>query len=107
MNMRDNGILDEELPTLLEHVFKCLSKNLDLVYTENLCGDEIKLRDDIVIPNVICDRFVSVNHQMCDFCFYLLLELFFVCSYCKRSKFIGMSDNCLLILWNAQSQFQK
>lgn len=58
VNLRDNGILDEDLPTLLEHVFKCLSKNLNLVYTENLFGDEIKLREDIVIPNVICDRFV-------------------------------------------------
>lgn len=64
MNLRDNGILDEDLPTLLEHVFKCLSKNLNLVYTsENLFDDEseIKLREGIVIPNVICDRFVSAN----------------------------------------------
>lgn len=58
VNLRENGILDEDLPTLLENVFKCLSKNLNLVYMENDFNNEIMLRDDIVIPNEICDRFV-------------------------------------------------
>lgn len=58
VNLKENGILDEDLPTLLENVFKCLSKNLYLLYTQNEFSYEIKLRDDIVIPNEICDRFV-------------------------------------------------
>lgn len=58
VNFKVNGILDEDLPTLLENVFKCLSKHLNLVYTRNEMDNEIQLRDDIVIPNEICDRFV-------------------------------------------------
>lgn len=61
VNLRENGILDEDLPTLLENVFKCLSKNLNLVYMENDFNNEIMLRDDIVIPNEICDRFVCFD----------------------------------------------
>lgn len=57
VSLKENGILDEDLPTLLENVFKCLSKNLYLLYTQNELN-KIKLRDDIVIPNEICDRFV-------------------------------------------------
>lgn len=58
VSLKENGTLDEDLPTLLEHVFKCLSKHLYLLYTEDEFSNEIKLRDDIVIPNEICDRFV-------------------------------------------------
>lgn len=58
VSLKENGVLDEDLPTLLENVFKCMSKNLFLLYTENEFSNEIKLRDDIVIPNEICDRFV-------------------------------------------------
>lgn len=52
VRLKENGVLDEELPTLLETVFKYLSKNLNLVLTNN----RIELRDDVVIPNEICDR---------------------------------------------------
>lgn len=64
MNLKSNGILDEALPTLLENVFKCMSKNLYLLYTENEFNKEINLRDDIVIPNEICDRFVLVSKHV-------------------------------------------
>lgn len=50
-----DGVLDEELPTLLESVLKCLSKNLKLWYQEN-STTQIELREDIVLPNEICDR---------------------------------------------------
>lgn len=66
--LKENGILDEDLPTLLESVFKSLSKNLHLLYTKDGSNsNEITLRDDIVIPNEICDRFVlahdvEINH---------------------------------------------
>lgn len=56
VHLKENGVLDEELPTLLENVFKCLSKNLKLVYQEN-SASQIELREDIVIPNEICDRY--------------------------------------------------
>lgn len=56
--LKENGVLDEDLPTLLEIGFKCLSKNLKLVYTDNHLGNGYELRDDIVIPNEICDRLV-------------------------------------------------
>lgn len=59
VRLKENGVLDEDSPTLLENVFKCLSKNLGLVYLENALNNQIELRDDIVIPNEICDRFVS------------------------------------------------
>lgn len=59
VRLKENGVLDEDSPTLLESVFKCLSKNLGLVYLENAHDNQIELRDDIVIPNEICDRFVS------------------------------------------------
>lgn len=58
VSLKENGILDEDLPTLLENVFKCLSKHIYLLYTDDEFNNEIKLRDDIVIPNEICDRFV-------------------------------------------------
>lgn len=64
VNLKSNGILDEALPTLLENVFKCMSKNLYLLYTENEFNKEINLRDDIVIPNEICDRFVLVSKHV-------------------------------------------
>lgn len=60
VSLKENGILDEDLPTLLENVFKCLSKHLYLLYTADEFSNEIKLRDDIVIPNEICDRSVWI-----------------------------------------------
>lgn len=77
VRLKENGVLDEDSPTLLENVFKCLSKNLGLIYLENGLNNQIELRDDIVIPNEICDRFVS-NMQIlyslfCFFCCYFFL----------------------------------
>lgn len=84
VNLKVNGILDEDLPTLLENVFKCLSKHLDLVYMRNEFNNEIRLRDDIVIPNEICDRFVYIQNkktkikkQMKQTCIFLFC--FFFC----------------------------
>ena len=53
-----DGVLDEELPTLLESVLKCLSKNLKLWYHGN-SATQTELREDIVLPNEICDRYVN------------------------------------------------
>lgn len=69
VRLKENGVLDEDLPTLLENVFKCLSKNLSLVYLENTSNNQIELRDDVAIPNEICDRFVTVF--FCQFLFFI------------------------------------
>lgn len=56
VRLKENGVLDEELPTLLECVFKCVSKDLRLVSSENISKNRFELRDDVMIPNEICDR---------------------------------------------------
>lgn len=55
VRLKENGVLDEELPTLLESVFKFLSKNLKLMCQENATS-QIELRENIILPNEICDR---------------------------------------------------
>lgn len=57
VRLKENGVLDEDLPSLLQNAFRCLSKNLEL-YTANIMNDQIELRNDIMIPNEICDRCV-------------------------------------------------
>lgn len=56
VRLKENGILDEDLPTLLEIVFKYLSSNLNVVYNRNPLNNYFELKDGIVIPNEICDR---------------------------------------------------
>lgn len=51
--------MDEELPSLLEIAFKYLANNLEIVCDKNPFTDQLELRDGIVIPNEICDRFVD------------------------------------------------
>lgn len=48
--------MDEELPTLLEIVFKYLADNLDIVCHKKAFTDEFELNEGVVIPNEICDR---------------------------------------------------
>lgn len=83
VRLKENGVLDEDSPTLLESVFKCLSKNLGLVYLENALNNQIELRDDVVIPNEICDRFVLyANFIIVFFSFYsqgFFVVVIFVC----------------------------
>lgn len=58
VRLKENGVLDEEF-TLLEIVFKYLSKNLviyDLSTTEKYFIENVQLNGPIVIPNEICDR---------------------------------------------------
>lgn len=56
VRLKENGVLDEDLPSLLENAFKCLSKNLEMMYSMNVYNNQIELREDVVIPNEICDR---------------------------------------------------
>lgn len=46
--------MDEELPSLLEIVFKYLSNNLEIVCDKDPFTDQLELREGI--PNEICDR---------------------------------------------------
>lgn len=65
VRLKENGVLDEEF-TLLEIVFKYLSKNLvikcnndwddDLSTSEQYFIEDVALNGPIVIPNEICDR---------------------------------------------------
>lgn len=55
VRLKENGVLDEELPTLLEIVFKYLSKNLSVIIEEN-SDNTLDLKNGIIIPNEICDR---------------------------------------------------
>lgn len=56
--------MDEELPTLLETTFRYLAKNLHVVCNLNPVTNHLELKDDVVIPNEICDRFLRY-HQDC------------------------------------------
>lgn len=55
VRLKDNNVLDEELPTLLETVLKYLTKNLAVVYEDDI-SETYKLKEGIIIPNEICDR---------------------------------------------------
>lgn len=48
--------MDEELPTLLEIVFKYLTNNMRIVCDKNPDTEQLELREGIVIPNDICER---------------------------------------------------
>lgn len=49
--------MDEDLPTLLEIVFKYLANNLSVVCHKDHTGQFI-LNEGVIIPNEICDRLV-------------------------------------------------
>lgn len=56
VRLKEADHLDEDLPSLLETVFKYLSANLNVVYNKNPFNNYFELKDGIVIPNEICDR---------------------------------------------------
>lgn len=56
VRLKDPMLLDDERPNLLETVFKYLTNNLQLICQVNHRTNSYDLRDDIIIPNVICDR---------------------------------------------------
>lgn len=53
-----HSFLDEEKPSLLEIVFKYLANNLDLVCRQNPDTEKWECKEDILIPNEVCDRCV-------------------------------------------------
>lgn len=56
VRLKEDGIMDEELPTLLETAFRYLAKNLHVVCNVDPVTHHLELKDDVVIPNEICDR---------------------------------------------------
>lgn len=56
VRLKEDGIMDEELPTLLETTFRYLAKNLFVVCNINPLTHHLELKDDIIIPNEVCDR---------------------------------------------------
>jgi Zyg-11 protein homolog len=55
VRLKSDDCLDEELPSLLEIVFKYLGVNLGVVCDEDAITRQLDLREGIVIPNEICD----------------------------------------------------
>lgn len=56
VRLKENGVLDEEMPTLMELAFQYFSDNLNVLYEKNPVTDLLELKDGIIIPNEICDR---------------------------------------------------
>jgi Zyg-11 protein homolog len=54
--LKETLFLDGDKPSLLETVFKYLATNLKLISQLNTATNTWELRDDVIIPNVICDR---------------------------------------------------
>ncbi|XP_055626640.1 protein zer-1 homolog [Toxorhynchites rutilus septentrionalis] len=63
VRLKENSIMDEELPTLLETTFRYLAKNLFIVCNINPVTHHLELKDDIIIPNEVCDRFLHYQQE--------------------------------------------
>lgn len=56
VRLKENGILDEDLSTLLELALNHISKNVTVICSADLHTDVLSLREGVIIPNEICDR---------------------------------------------------
>lgn len=58
VRLKENGLLDEALPTLLEIAFKCVASNLGVLADRNNTSTNASTAEqaDVRIPNEICDR---------------------------------------------------
>lgn len=54
VRLKEGGILDESLPTLLEIAFKSVANNLDVLADRSTAVPT--LRPGVRLPNEICDR---------------------------------------------------
>ncbi|XP_058121432.1 protein zer-1 homolog [Anopheles ziemanni] len=63
VRLKENGIMDEELPTLLETTIRFLAKNLDVMCNTDPVTHQLELKDDVIIPNEICDRFLRYQQD--------------------------------------------
>lgn len=55
VRLKEDGLIDEDLPTLLESVYKYLSDHLNVV-CDVVENEQLDLKEGVVIPNEICDR---------------------------------------------------
>lgn len=62
--LKEQLFLDGDKPSLLETVFKFLANNLSLISQLNTETNTWELKDDVIIPNEICDRFLQF-YQSC------------------------------------------
>lgn len=63
VRLKPNGILDEDLPTLQENVYKYLSSNLSVLSADDPDTKLKNLHDGIVIPSEVCDRFLDYHQK--------------------------------------------
>ncbi|XP_050073935.1 protein zer-1 homolog [Anopheles maculipalpis] len=63
VRLKENGIMDEELPTLLETSIRYLAKNLHVICNTDPVTHQLELKDDVVVPNEICDRFLRYQQD--------------------------------------------
>lgn len=62
--LKEQIFLDGERPTLLETIFKFMANNLSLISQLDPETNNWELKDDVIIPNEICDRFLQF-YQSC------------------------------------------
>lgn len=56
VRLKEQLFLDGDKPSLLEAIFKYLANNLNLISQLNPATNKWELKDDVIIPNEICDR---------------------------------------------------
>jgi Zyg-11 family protein len=54
--LKEQLFLDGDKPSLLETIFKFMANNLSLISQLNPETNTWELKDDVIIPNEICDR---------------------------------------------------
>lgn len=59
VRLKEQLFLDGDKPSLLETIFKYLANNLNLISQLNPTTQKWELKEDVIIPNEICDRWVS------------------------------------------------
>lgn len=56
VRLKENGLLDEDMPTLLELTFNCVAANPGVLAVLDNKTKKLRLRDDVRLPHEICDR---------------------------------------------------
>lgn len=56
VRLKENGLLDEDMPTLLELTFNCVAAHPAVLAVVDKKTKKVRLRDDVRLPHEICDR---------------------------------------------------
>ncbi|XP_004519880.1 protein zer-1 homolog [Ceratitis capitata] len=59
VRLKENGYLDEDPMTLQDIIYKYICENLDVISTVDSTGKMRLLKENIVLPNDICDRLLD------------------------------------------------